>query len=347
MGLVNTRFLAICTLWFMVMHSSIAAEDNHGNQSTDITPHIEIFDNRALTLLEPKSEISVVSEGHTWTEGPLWIEEGGYLLFSDIPNNVIQKYDPRGGTSVYLRGAGATGLVAGDYRQGSNGLLLNHKGELVLFQQGDRRIATMQAALNKPKADFKTLVGSYKNQRLNSPNDGVYHSNGDLYFTDPPYGLKNIMADERKQLAFQGVFLLKAEGSLVLLDDEVSFPNGIALTKDEQTLLVAVSDPKSALWLAYDINTDGTLANKRVFFDATTLVGQQGEQGLPDGMAVHSSGVIFATGPGGVWLFDNHGKVLAKIRTGQITSNCTLTTNEKTLYFTADDYVMSVPLKGM
>ncbi|MBU3005374.1 SMP-30/gluconolactonase/LRE family protein [Paraglaciecola arctica] len=331
----------------MVIHTSVTADDSHGNHTAMITPHIEIFDDKALTLLESDSEISVISEGHTWTEGPLWVEEGGYLLFSDIPNNVIQKYDSKSGTSVYLKPAGATSLVAGDYAQGSNSLLLNRKGELVLFQQGDRRIATMQAALNKPKADFKTLVGSYKNQRLNSPNDGVYHSNGDLYFTDPPYGLKNIMADERKQLAFQGVFLLKAEGSLVLLDDEVSFPNGIALTKDEQTLLVAVSNPKSAQWLAYDINTDGTLASKRVFFDATSLVGQKGEQGLPDGMAVHSSGVIFATGPGGVWLFDNTGKVLAKIRTGQISSNCTLTTDEKTLYITADDYVMSVPLKGM
>ncbi|WP_235594698.1 SMP-30/gluconolactonase/LRE family protein [Paraglaciecola hydrolytica] len=338
-------FLTLIATLPLLLTSVNAATDEHIKTSKTVSPHIEILDAKALTLLDPQAKVSIRSEGHTWTEGPLWIEEGAYLLFSDIPNNVIQKYDPNSGTSVYLKPAGATGLVAGDDGQGSNGLLLNHKGELVLFQQGDRRVAIMNAAVDAPLAKFSSMASDYQGKRLNSPNDGVFHSNGNLYFTDPPYGLKNGMRDTRKQLAFQGVYLLKTDGSLILLDDAVSFPNGIALTKDEKTLIVAVSDSQQAQWLAYDVKADGSLQNKRVFFDATSLVGKPGEQGLPDGLAVHSNGVIFATGPGGVWLFSEEGKVLAKIRTGQISSNCTLTTDEKTLYITADDYLLSVPLR--
>ena len=213
------------------------------------------------------------------------------------------------------------------------------------MQQGDRRVATMNAPLSAPKSDFVTLAGRYQNKRLNSPNDADLHSDGSLFFTDPPYGLKNVMTDARKELDFQGVYRLAVDGSLMLLDDEISYPNGIGLSHDEQTLYVAVSDKAFPHWLAYDVQDNGQVMNKRVFIDASEYINVEGEQGMPDGMAVHSSGNIFATGPGGVWLITPQGEVLAKIRTGKLTANCTLSTDEKYLFMTAHDTLMSVPLK--
>jgi len=306
---------------------------------------VEILDNAALSLLDENATITVQAEGFLWTEGPLWVEEGGYLLFSDIPNNVVHKFVPGEGVEVFLEPSGATGLDDGNSSQGSNGLLLSDDDRLVLMQQGDRRVAYMNAALTAPNPDFVTLAASYNGKRLNSPNDGVFHSDGSLYFTDPPYGLESGIDDEGKELSFQGIFRLRADGEVELLDDSVSFPNGIGLSIDEKTLYVAVSDDRQPMWLAYDVLPAGALDNKRVFYDASHFVGVDGEQGLPDGMAVHSSGTVFATGPGGVWLFTSDGEVLAKIRTGRKTANCTLSADEKTLFVTAHDTLMTVSLR--
>lgn len=306
---------------------------------------IEILNKDALNFINADAKISVRGSGYKWTEGPLWIEEGGYLIFSDIPNNRVMKYHPTEGVSVYLEKSGATGLVDGDYGQGSNGMLLNQQGQLVLMQQGDRRVAMMDAPLSSPKSRFITLASSYNDKRLNSPNDADLHSDGSLFFTDPPYGLKDIMNDERKELSFQGIYRLANNGELTLLDDEITYPNGIGLSHDEKTLYVAVSDEEHPHWLAYDLSVDGKVSNKRMFIDASQFIGVDGEQGMPDGMVIHSSGNIFATGPGGVWLITPKGEVLAKIKTGKLTANCTLSSDEQYLFMTAHDTLMSVPLK--
>ncbi|GAD04125.1 SMP-30/gluconolactonase/LRE family protein [Agarivorans albus] len=312
--------------------------------AAETTGSIELINPQAKQFIAADAKISIRGKGYRWTEGPVWIEQHGFLLFSDIPNNTIVKYQPNKGTELYLENSGATGLEEGDYGQGSNGLLLNPQGQLVLLQQGDRRVALMDAPLNEPQSKFVTLAGEYQGKRLNSPNDAVYHNDGSLYFTDPPYGLNSGMNDSRKELDFQGIYRLSQDGELELLDNSVNFPNGIALTLDQKTLIVAVSDDKHPRWLAYDVNPDGSISNKRIFHNAKALLGVAGEQGLPDGMAVHSSGNIFATGPGGVWLFSPQGEVLAKIRTGRLTANCTLSADEKYLFITAHDTLMSVPL---
>ena len=304
---------------------------------------VEILDDRALSLIDRNAEISIHGEGYAWTEGPLWIDDGGYLLFSDIPNNVIYKYAPGEGVSTYLERSGSTGLYEGDSAQGSNGLLLNAEGELVLFQQGDRRVAVMDAPLTAPRPHFRTLADRFDGKRLNSPNDGVFHSDASLYFTDPPYGLAGGFEDPRKEIDFQGIYRMDAEGDLQLLDETVSAPNGIGMSIDERTLYVAVSDESSPVWLAYDVLASGSIANKRVFFDASEFAERY--PGMPDGMTVHSSGAIFATGPGGVWLFSPDGEILARILTGRLTANCTLSADEKTLFMTAHDTLMSIPLK--
>ena len=201
----------------------------------------------------------------------------------------------------------------------------------------------MNAPLNDPAPDFITLAGQFEGKRLNSPNDAVYYSNGDLYFTDPPYGLENGEDDTEKELDFQGVYVLKKDGDLVLLTTELSRPNGIGLSPDEKTMYVANSDPERAIWMAYNLLPDGILGEGRVFFDATNLTDK--EKGLPDGLKVHSSGTLFATGPGGVFVFSPDGKHLGTIKTTEATANCAFDESESCLYITADMYLLRVRLK--
>ena len=168
---------------------------------------IEVLDDEALQIIDPKSEIEVLASGFEWTEGPLWIAEGNYLLFSDIPNNKVYKLDAKNDTLTYLHPSGFSGENFTGKEPGSNGLLLNQKGELVLMQHGNRGVAKMNATLDAPRADYTVLVGNYEGKRFNSPNDGAFDKAGNLYFTDPPYGLPEGMDDPGKELDFQGVLL--------------------------------------------------------------------------------------------------------------------------------------------
>ncbi|MFC4701399.1 SMP-30/gluconolactonase/LRE family protein [Glaciecola siphonariae] len=308
-------------------------------------PYIEIVDERALNIISPDAAFEVLGTGYSWSEGPLWLPEQDMLIFSDVPQNTLYQYKEGEGVSVYLTPSGATGIDQNDSQQGGNGLLLHPNGQLVIMQHGDRRVAAMDAALTQAEPKFVALADSYNSKRFNSPNDGVFHSNGDLYFTDPPYGLKNGRKDANKQLSFDGIYRLRPSGELTLEDDSVLYPNGIVLSTDQSKAIVAASDREAAKWYQYDIDANGSLRNKRVFYDASNLVGQENEQGLPDGMVVHSAGYIFATGPGGVFVFNELGELLAKIRTGKATANCTLSGDEKTLYMTAHDTLMRINLK--
>ncbi|MCR9014351.1 SMP-30/gluconolactonase/LRE family protein [Aquiflexum gelatinilyticum] len=305
---------------------------------------IEILDEAALSLINPDAQIEVISQGYAWTEGPLWLEKEQKLLFSDIPNNSIFQIDAKGETSLYLKPSGYTGDAARGGETGSNALILDPQGNLVLCQHGDRRMAKMNAPLDQPKADFVSIVDNYQGKRLNSPNDAIYDKAGNLYFTDPPYGLEFNVDDPAKELDFQGIYCLKTDGELLLVDS-ISRPNGITFSPDQSKLIVANSDPEHAVWYQYDIVTPGVVENKKLFFEATSYVGKEGYNGLPDGMKMHSSGNLFATGPGGVWLFDENGKALARIATGEATSNCAFSSDEKTLYITADNYVLKMGLK--
>ncbi|MCH6199127.1 SMP-30/gluconolactonase/LRE family protein [Aquiflexum sp. LQ15W] len=305
---------------------------------------IEILDDAALSLIDPEAMLEVIAEGFEWTEGPLWLEKEQKLLFSDIPNNSIFQIDAKGETSLYLKPSGYTGDAARGGETGSNALILDPQGNLVLCQHGDRRMAKMNAPLDQPKADFVSIVDNYQGKRLNSPNDAIYDNAGNLYFTDPPYGLEFNVDDPAKELDFQGILCLKTDGELLLVD-MISRPNGITFSPDQTKLIVANSDPKQAVWFQYDIVSPGVVENRQLFFDSTDLVGKEGQQGLPDGMKMHSSGYLFATGLGGIWVFNPSGKVVARIYTGEATSNCAFSTDERTLYITADYYVLKMGLK--
>ncbi len=291
-------------------------------------------------IISPDVKIELLAEGFEWSEGPLWIEDGSFLLFSDVPMNTIYKWSENQGTEVYLQPSGYTGDIERGGEPGSNGLLLNDKGELVLCQHGDRRMAFMNAPLTDPLPKFVTIVSHYNGKKFNSPNDATFHSNGDLFFTDPPYGLVGKMDDPLKEIDFQGVYRYINNDSLVLITSELSRPNGIALSKDENHLFVANSDPENPVIMKYNLTEGGG----ELFFDGTELQ-RKGLRGLPDGLKVNDRGIVFATGPGGVLILDEGGKHLGTIHTGQSVSNCAIGNNGEYLYATSDMYLVRVKLK--
>ena len=305
---------------------------------------VEVANPAVAELIAPSATLQELGSGYEWSEGPVWVEQHGFLLFSDIPNNVIHKWTPGEGVTEYLSPAGYTGEEERGGESGSNGLYISNDGHLLLAQHGDRRIARMEAPLDDPAPVFTTVAGTYNDRRLNSPNDLVQHSNGDIYFTDPPYGLEEGMNDPAKELAFQGVYRVTPSGKVILLTDELSRPNGIELSPNEQTLYVANSDGSNPVWMAYDITPDGNITNGRVFHDAGAFTGR--EPGSQDGMDVDADGNVYATGPGGVWIFAPDGSLLGKIKTNKPTANCTIGGPDgKTLYMTADDQLLSIPLR--
>lgn len=340
--LVVVLFLPVFTACHLPGPAAPADEPAIQAELDEVAGSVEILDESAYAVLHRDARPVIRARGFDWSEGPVWIEDGGFLVFSDVPKNTAYKYEPGIGTSVYLQPSGSTGYRPDGSSQGSNGLFLDNAGRLVLMQHGDRRISIMDAPLDEPEQKFITLVDSYDGRRLNSPNDVVVHSDGSLYFTDPPYGLDGIMDDPLKELPFQGVFRLDTGGVVTLMDDTVTYPNGIGLSPDEKTLYVAVSDRAGPKWLAWDLDEAGVAQNQRLFFDATEAA--KSHQGMPDGMAVHSSGIIFATGPGGVFVFSPAGEVLARVFTGRSAANCTLSADESTLYITADDTLMTLEL---
>nr|WP_299381372.1 SMP-30/gluconolactonase/LRE family protein [Allomuricauda sp.] len=336
----NKHFVGLLVMTFSIMSCIPKQEKN-----IKADAFVEILDDEALEIISQDTAVEILGGGYIWSEGPVWVENGKFLLFSDIPNNKVHKIDSVGNVSVYLNPAGYTGTTLRGGEKGSNALMLDPNGKLVLMQHGDRRVARMNAELNQPKPEYTTIVDGYLDRRLNSPNDGVFDKQGNLYFTDPPYGLENRENDAAKEIPYQGVYFVGGDGPAVLLDSTVTKPNGIRLSPDESKLYLAVSDPKHAVWYQYDVTAPGELQNKKIFYDATSLIGKEGEQGLPDGLKVNSSGYVFATGPGGVWIFNPQAKPIAKIRTGEATSNCAFSSDEKRLFITADDWVLAVDLR--
>jgi gluconolactonase len=309
----------------------------------DTSGRIEILDPEALKILDSSESIELLAEGFRWTEGPLYIAQGDYLLFSDIPDNKIYKWKAGAGISTYLTPSGYTGLPRVQREPGSNGLLLTASGDLVLLQHGDRRISKMDAPLASPLPRFKTLTDRYRGKRLNSPNDGVFDAAGGLYFTDPPYGLDKLLEDTARELNFQGVYYLRPDGRLILLTDELKFPNGIALSPDGHFLYVDNSDPDNKRWMKYGLDEQGQINSKTIFYRAVSEEGK--DNGNPDGMKVNRAGYIFSAGPGGLWIFNPQGRVIARVLLAKRVSNCAFGKDQKELFITGAGFLMRMVLK--
>jgi len=299
---------------------------------------IERKDPRFDKLVPKDAVLEKLADGFAWSEGPVWVKDGGYLLFSDIPNNTIFKWKEGQGISVFLKPSGYTGSKPRGGEPGSNALILDGNGRLILCEHGDRRVSRLEKDGTKT-----TLADRYEGKRLNSPNDVILKSNGDLYFTDPPYGLEKNWDDPARELDFCGVYRISKDGKLTLLTRDMTRPNGLAFSPDEKTLYVANSDPKQAVWMAFDVKEDGTLGKGRVFFDATAWA-MKGTKGLPDGMKLDQAGNLFATGPGGLHVFAADGSHLGTIETGVATSNCNWGDDGSVLYVTADKNLCRIKL---
>jgi gluconolactonase len=332
---LTSRWLLAAVLAVVAGSSALVAADK---------PHYPTFgkivrkDPRLDKIVPRDAHMEQLAEGFDWAEGPVWIKDGAYLLFSDIPLNSVMKWKEGEGISLFMKPSGYTGVVDYMPEPGSNGLTVDSQGRVIFCEHGDRRVSRLEKDGGK-----KTLVDSYQGKRLNSPNDAAYKSNGDLYFTDPPYGLPKNFDDPRRELDFCGVYRLSKSGELTLLTRDMTRPNGIAFAPDEKTLYVAQSDPAAAVWMAFDVKDDGTLGKGRVFFDATAWA-KAGQKGLPDGMRVDKAGNLFATGPGGLHIFASDGTHLGTLETGQATGNCAWGDDGSSLYILADMYLVRIRL---
>jgi gluconolactonase len=292
-------------------------------------------------LVAADARVEQLGEGFRWAEGPVWVRRGGYLLFSDVPGNVIYRWSRADGVTEFLRPSGYAGPDAAAFREaGSNGLAIDASGALVMCDHGNRALARMDLTTRRKEL----LVERYDSKRFNSPNDLSIARSGAIYFTDPPYGLAGLNASPLKELSFNGVYRLRPGGGVDLVDDGLSFPNGVTLTPDERTLYVANSDPQRPIIKAYALGADGMPTSSSIFFDAASLTAPDAP-GLPDGLKVDEHGDLFATGPGGVLVLSPDARLLGVIHAGRAIANCGFGEDGRTLFLTAHDRLGRIRLR--
>ena len=337
---LSNRFIVTCLSTFLLFAC--------GGESTEVSRDgfagenggsIERIDPAFDALVPLGAKIEKLAGGFVFTEGPVWDQRGSRLYFSDLRSNAIHTWSDEEGLDTFLQpvfeGEAAHESV------GSNGLTIDQQGRLLLMEHGNRLVSRLET-----NGSRTILAHSYGFSRLNSPNDSVWHSSGWLYFTDPSYGLPEQESDPLRELDFNGIYKLYPEtGELELLETNQSRPNGIALSLDERTLYVANSDGSDKVWYAYDVNDAGELSNQRVFFD----VNDQDIAGAADGMKIDVNGNIFATGPGGVWVFDSEGDHLGNINPPELPANVAWGGDGSDLYMTARTglYRISLTTKGV
>jgi gluconolactonase len=282
-------------------------------------------------LVSPSAKVEKVADGFQFVEGPVWFRPGAYLLFSDIPGNVIMQWSPSSGKMVFRDHIFADSFPAGKL-VGTNGLTLDKLGRIIAAEHGNRRVSRIAR-----DGKLTVLADRYEGKRFSSPNDVVVKSNQDVYFTDPPFGLLNpgqgleeVLKSPLRELSFNGVFRITPAGKIDALVKDLALPNGLAFSPDEKLLYVANSAGKT--WNVYNVRPDGTLANGRVFFDAGIETGP----GVPDGMKVDTAGNVWAAGPGGILVISPQAKLLGVITFPEVPANCAWgDADGKTLYVTA------------
>jgi gluconolactonase len=315
-------------LSLLLTTSSVASAAEAVGTITRYSPRLD-------AVISPQAKIEKLTSGFTWAEGPVWVREGGYLLFTDVPENTIYRWSEKDGKQVYLKPSGAADTT-GLREPGANGLFPDRPGTVLVANAGNRTVDRLDLATRRKT----TLAAGYGGKKFNSPNDVTRKKDGTAFFTDPPYSLTGINDSPLKELRFNGVFRLGTDGKLTLVDDSMSFPNGIGLSPDERTLYVANSDPARPIWMAYSLDEKGNVTGKREFANAADLKGP----GLPDGLKVASDGHLFASGPGGVLVFSPDGTRLGRIETGMAIANCAFGDDGRTLYLASDEFVARVPV---
>ena len=319
-----TRLVAVFGLLFVVLQL-------HGQVGVVVK-----LDPKLNEIVPAGAKVEKLEGNLSFAEGPVWVRQGGYLLFSDIPANAINKWTPDGKISAAIKPSGFTGADPSEAGSeinngkdvvrllGSNGVTLDRQSRVVFAAHGDRAVVRIE------KDGKRTVLADrYEGKRLNSPNDLVYKADGALYFTDPPFGLRKRDEDPKKELPFDGVYLLK-DGKLQLLDKTFTGPNGIALAPGEKYLYV--DDSAKKLIMRFDVQTNDTITNGRTFIDMNS----DQAPGVPDGMKVDQKENVYSTGPGGVWIMSPDGKHLGTIKVPEVPANLAFgDADGKTLYLTA------------
>lgn len=315
-----------------------AATGTKGQGQYKTTGKTEAYEPEFSAIVSPDAKIEVLATGLEWTEGPVWVSNGNYLLFSDTRANTIYRWDEEKDLQPFLKPSGYTGKGPYSEEPGSNGLLINNDGELVACEHGDRRITRMGLTTGGKI----TLADNYNGRRLNSPNDICQHSNGTYFFTDPPYGLPGREKDtENKEAAQNGVYSIDTKGNVKLLTADFKMPNGIALSPDEKTLYVGQSGKENPVIMEYPLQADNTLGKGRVFFDFE----KSGKfpKTAPDGLKIDKNGNVYAAAANGIVVFTPKGKPLGIIETGVKTANCNFGTDGY-LYITAGHMLCRIKL---
>ncbi len=305
--------------------------------------HVDRYDASLDGLLSKDAVVEVLCGGFEWAEGPVWVPEdgndfGGFVLFSDIPHNAVMKWQEGSGVTTFMKPAGYTGVADYGPEPGSNGLALDANGRLISCEHGDRRISVLT-----PGGGKLTLADRWNGKRFNSPNDLAIRANGEIFFTDPIYGLPKRADDPLREIDFCGVYRLRKDGTVTVQYREMSRPNGIAFSPDEKILYVANSDGKDPIWRAFPVQEDGDLGSPYPFFDSSQ--DDRIPNGGGDGMKVDVHGNVFATGPGGVLVLSPKGKLLGRIVTGEAIANVGWGNNGSVLYLTSDMYLCRIQTK--
>ncbi|MCE7063683.1 SMP-30/gluconolactonase/LRE family protein [Dyadobacter sp. CY326] len=327
---MKLRYLAI---FFLLINSQISFA-----QKSYPTMGRVIYEDAAFEkLLSKDAKIEVLASGFEWSEGPVWVKDSSFLLFSDVPKNKVYKWDEKSGLSVFLEPSGYTGRGVYSDEQGSNGLIIDSKGRLVSCEHGDRRIS----ALPLKGGGKITLADNFEGKRFNSPNDVAEHSNGSYYFTDPPYGMAKKHQDPNRETDKFGVYRIAKDGKVSLQIPDLTRPNGLAFSPDGKMLYVAQSDPEKAVIMAYNVDEGGNVGKGKLIFDATPMV-KAGKAGLPDGLKIDKDGNLWSSGPGGMLILTPAGKLLGRLEMGELTSNCAWGNDGSTLYMTVDGYICRI-----
>jgi gluconolactonase len=339
---------------FIITATSSAASDPSqapAASADDLTPlKMDRLDASIDKIIPAGAKLERVVTGFKWIEGPVWAD--GRLFFAEIPSNSIRTWTPGKGVSIFLQPSGYKGTAPyGGPEPGTNGMTLDVRVRLTVAGHAQRDVYRFET-LN-PKGPITILADTFNGKQLNSPNDLVYKSDGSLYFTDPPYGLRTQQDnDPDKQLDVNGVYRISnalqqkpgappVHQNLQLLVSDLTRPNGIAFSPDEKYLYVNNSQPKK-IWMRYTVKPDGTLTDAKLLHDATA----DNRPGAPDGMKVDVEGNIYSAGPGGVWIFSPEGKPLATILIpGRVANVAWAGPDRKMLYITGSEGIFRVHLK--
>ena len=336
---LNRRYF--CAAGAALIGSSCTAGNNPPTASESFAVKLDVFDDRFYELISRQTKADILAEGFQWSEGPCWDLKKNKIYFTDVPQNKAYSWSAKKGLQTFLSPSGEAN-VEGFREPGANGLFFDHQSRLLLCNHGRRSIEVVQT----DSKTRETLTQSFRGKKFNSPNDIVATRDGHMFFTDPPYGLAGLDASNLKELPFNGVYHLAPNGKVKLIDRKLTFPNGIAISKDGRTLYVSQSDPNKPILMRYNLDASHKVMNKTILFDFAAFM-KPDAHGLPDGMTLDEAGNIFTTGPGGIYVITPEGHALGRLSLDRASSNCSFGEDGKTLFVTNQDRLLRMETQSL